>query len=187
MPTMEQFIENARADGPYFITLSVTDWVDVFIRPRYKHIIVDSLEHCRRNKGLDIYAWVLMSNHIHAIVGTHGGEHSVADIIRDFKKFTGRRLMEEIDKNTQESRRKWLLDRFRFAGANDKNIKDYRFWQRGYYPEKIYTQQFFKQKLEYIHNNPVKQEIVAKPEEYIYSSAVNYAGDKGLIDVIITR
>ena len=78
-----------------------------------------------------------------------------------------------------------MLDRFWFVGNNDKKIKNYKFWQDGNNIEQIYTYEFLQQKVNYIHNNPVKQEIVERPEDYLYSSARNYAGLKGLLDVII--
>ncbi len=90
-------------------------------------------------------------------------------------------------KDEHESRREWLLDRFWFAGANDKRIKNYRFWQEGNHVEEIYTMEFLMQKLNYIHQNPVRAEIVARPEDYLYSSALNYAGEKGLLDVEVIR
>lgn len=79
----------------YFITTTVIDWIDIFTRPKYKHIIIQSLEYCQKNKGLKIYAWVLMSNHLHAIVSTDS-EHSVSDIFRDFKKYTSKQIISEL-------------------------------------------------------------------------------------------
>lgn len=70
----------------YFITITVIDWVDIFTRPKYKHIILDSQAYCQQKKGLKIYVWVLMSNHLHMLVSV-GLEHTVADVVRDFKKF----------------------------------------------------------------------------------------------------
>lgn len=175
---------NRVLDELYFITTTVVDWVDIFTRPKYKHIILESLAYCQQQKGLKIYAWVLMSNHLHLIVSA-GAKQSVADIIRDFKKFTSKRILAELEEDPQESRREWMLDRFRFAGANDKKITKYRFWQEGYHPEFICSHDFYRQKLNYIHDNPVRQEVVARQEEYLYSSAVDYAGGKGLIDVIV--
>nr|WP_294476589.1 transposase [uncultured Bacteroides sp.] len=172
---------NRVLDELYFITTTVVDWVDIFTRPKYKHILLDSLTYCQQQKGLKIYAWVLMSNHLHAIVSA-GAEQSVADIIRDFKKFTSKRILEE---DPQESRREWMLDRFRFAGANDKKITNYRFWQDGYHPKFICSHDFYRLKLNYIHDNPVRQEVVARQEEYRYSSAVDYAGGKGLLEAIV--
>lgn len=79
-------------DELYFITSTVVDWVDIFTRPKYKHIILESLVYCQEHKGLKIYAWVLMSNHLHMIVSS-GSQSSVSDILRDFKKFTSRRTV----------------------------------------------------------------------------------------------
>ena len=81
----------------------------------------------------------------------------------------------------------WMLDRFHFAAANDKKLKDYRFWQEGNHVEQLHTGTFFFQKLNYLHQNPVRKEIVAKAEDYLYSSARDYAGMKGLLDVIVVR
>ena len=96
----------------YFTTTTVVDWVDVFTRPLYKHILIESLSYCQKNKGLDIYAWVLMTNHLHMIIGTHDDNTTISDILRDFKKFTNKRIIESITNNDQESRKQWLLDRF---------------------------------------------------------------------------
>mgnify|MGYP002623884987 CR=1 FL=1 len=168
----------------YFTTSTVIDWMDVFTRPVYKRIVVESLKYCQANKGLDIYAWVLMTNHLHMIVGVNGS-YQIGDVLRDFKKFTSKSIAKAIDNNEHESRKEWLMDRCRFRGANDSKIQNYKFWQDGSFVETIYTYDFFKEKLNYIHMNPVRQEIVEKPEEYLYSSARNYYGEKGLIDVIV--
>ena len=173
---------NRIIDEIYFVTTTVVDWVDIFTRPKYKHIIVDSLAYCLREKGLKVYAWVLMTNHLHMIVSTAEG-HCVADIMRDFKKFTSRQVAEALENDLQESRREWILDRMRFAAANDKKITNYRLWQDGYHAELLYTEEFFQQKIDYIHQNPVKMEIVSHPEDYLYSSAKDYAGNKGLLQV----
>ena len=169
----------------HFITTTVVDWIDVFTRPDYKRIVVDSLSFCQLNKGLDIYAWVLMTNHLHMIAGTKESASSMGDVIRDFCKFTSKSVVKAISENPRESRREWMLDRFRFRGANDSKISQFRFWQEGYYSETISSRQFYRQKLEYIHMNPVRQGIVDRPENYLYSSARDYSGERGLIDVIV--
>ena len=169
----------------YFTTSTVVDWVDVFTRPVYKHIILESLAYCQAHKHLDIYAWVLMTNHLHMIVGIRDDGNNVADVLRDFKKFTNKKIVAAIESNEQESRRKWLLDRMSFAGANDHKITNYRFWQEGNHVETINTVEFYRQKLNYVHQNPVRQEIVECPEDYLYSSARDYAGQHGLLDVIV--
>ena len=171
----------------YFTTTTVIDWVDIFTRPIYKHIVIESLAYCQEQKGLEIYAWVLMSNHLHMIIGTQETDIKLSDILRDFKKFTNKKMMVAIESNQQESRKEWILDRCWFAGDNDKKIKKYRFWQEGNHVEQLYSYDFFKQKLDYIHMNPVRQEIVERPEEYLYSSARNYSGMDGLLDVIVVQ
>lgn len=170
----------------YFTTSTVVDWLDVFTRPIYKHILLESLEYCQANKGLDIYAWVLMTNHLHMIVDTSGPD-SIGDVLRDFKKFTSKSIVKAIQENEQESRQEWLMNRFRFRAANDKKVANYKFWQEDNHVETIYSYDFFKQKLDYIHQNPVRQEIVEKAEDYLYSSARNYAGMDGLLNVIVAQ
>ncbi|MGB4413959.1 MAG: transposase [Paludibacter sp.] len=168
----------------YFVTDTVVDWVDIFTRPIYKHIVIESLEYCQEHKGLIIYAWVLMSNHLHAIVGSEG-EAKVSDIWRDFKKFTSKDIIATIKTEISESRSEWMLNRFEYSGKNDKKIKNYRFWQEGNDAQGIYLNEYFEQKLNYIHYNPVKAEIVNSPEDYRYSSAIDYAGGKGLLKVVV--
>jgi REP element-mobilizing transposase RayT len=163
----------------YFLTLTVIDWVDVFTRPEYKYIVIDSLDYCQKNKGLKIYAWCLMSNHLHMIVGTEE-ENNLSDILRDFKKFTSKEIIDKI-KELPESRKEWMLNRFEFAGRFNNKIKDYKFWQDGNEAKEIHTNEFLDQKLDYIHNNPVRAEIVFEPQDYKYSSAIDYSGGKGLL------
>ena len=169
----------------YFTTSTVIDWMDVFTRPVYKHVVVESLRYCQAQKGLDIYAWVLMTNHLHLIAGSNKADTTIGDILRDFKKFTSKGIVKAIQDNDHESRKEWLLDRCWFRGVNDSKITNYKFWQEGNHIETIYSYEFFRQKLDYIHNNPVRQEIVERPKEYLYSSARDYCGDRGLIDVTL--
>ncbi len=177
-------IRNRINEEVYFVTDTVVDWVDIFSRPVYKHVILESLIYCQKQKGLTIYAWVLMTNHFHAIVGSTG-VNKVSDIWRDFKKFTSKEILRTLETDPQESRREWMLNRFEYAGKNDKKIKSYKFWQDGNDAQEIYLNDYFEQKLRYIHENPVKAEIVNNAEDYRYSSAIDYAGGKGLLEVMV--
>ena len=168
-------------EGIYYVTLTVVDWVDVFTRPVYKEILIDSLKYCQIEKGLIIYAWCLMSNHIHMIISAKQ-DNNVSDILRDFKKFTSKRIVKTIKKEL-ESRKDWMLYRFEFAGKFLKRIKNYKFWQDGNHAKQCVTNSFIEEKLSYIHNNPVRAMIVSRPEDYLLSSAINYTGKTGLIDV----
>ncbi len=165
----------------YYLTLTVVEWVDIFSRPVYKHIIVDSLNYCIANKGLKVYCWCLLSNHLHMIAAA-SDEDTLSDILRDFKKFTNKAIINAV-KEVPESRRDWLLNLFWFAGKNEKKIKYYKVWQDGNGAKEIHTTAFPDEKMNYIHNNPVRLELVANPEEYFYSSARDYSGEKGLVNI----
>lgn len=184
MPFVRRNNTNRMVGELSFVTTTVVDWIDIFTRPKYKHIVLDSLAYCQKNKGLVICAWVLMPNHFHAIMRAEG-DVTLAEIIRDFKKFTSQRIVDELTDDTKESRRHWMLDRFHQAGVNSSKIKNYRLWQEGYHVFLLGRHDTYMQKLNYIHNNPVKHEFVAQPEDYLYSSAKDYAGYKGLLDVMI--
>ncbi|NKI28495.1 transposase [Arenibacter sp. 6A1] len=167
-------------DKIHFITSTVIDWIDVFTRIRYRDIVIASLKYCVENKGLILYGYVIMSNHIHLIIQSKDGK--LSELIRDFKKYTAKNIIDSIQKEP-ESRREWMLDRFKKATETHSRNKHYQFWQYGNHAEEIYSNKFMWSKLNYIHMNPVKAGIVKKASQYIYSSASNYENKKGLIDV----
>ena len=164
----------------YFITLTVIDWVDVFTRKEYKDILIDSLKYCIANKGLQVYEFVIMSNHLHAIISSD--KLPLSDIIRDFKKFTAKQIIEQIT-NSNESRKEWLLKKFAFAGAGNSNNKTYQFWQQDYHAIELSYEKMWRQRTDYIHNNPVRAGIVEHPEDYLYSSARFYYNKKCLLEL----
>lgn len=162
-------------NGQHFVTFTVHQWVDVFTRNCYKDIIIESLKHCQKEKGLKIFAWVIMSNHVHLII--QSDFVNLSDIIRDFKKYTASQVVKAIENNPQESRKKWLLWLLK------KEDKIW-FWEEGYHGIEILTKVFYDTKKDYIHENPVRAGIVEKEEEYLYSSAGDYNGSrKGMIDI----
>ena len=140
-------------------------------------------DFCQQKKGLEIYAWVLMSNHLHLLVSAADGFH-LSNILRDFKRHTSTTIIKRIT-TEPESRRKWMMNQFEFSGRYDPKVESYRFWQAGNEPKDVFSAEFIMQKLQYIHDNPVRAELVDYPEHYRYSSAPNYAGQKGLLDVIV--
>ncbi|WP_276497943.1 REP-associated tyrosine transposase [Pontibacter litorisediminis] len=159
--------------GLYFLTMTVVDWVDVFTRPVYKHIIVDALKFCQEKKGLRLHAGVLMSNHLHLIAST-AEDKNLSDILRDFKQFTSRKIVTTIQEEP-ESRRQWLLHRFEFNAKLNPKVRHYKVWQDGNEAKELTSNAFIDQKLNYLHQNPVRAEWVNEPEHYRYSSAGNYA------------
>lgn len=169
----------------HFVTFTVVEWLDVFIRKEYCDIFLESIRYCQKNKGLELYAYCIMSSHVHMIIGRNG-DSKLEDIIRDIKKFTSVKIIEAISNNRVESRKEWLLQKFEAAGKRNSHNTRYQFWQQHNHPIELNTNELLEQKLDYIHDNPVKAGIVLSPEHYYYSSAINYAGlPEKAIDVIL--
>ena len=155
-------------------------WVDIFTRKVYRDITIESLQYCQQQKGLDLIAFVMMSNHIHLIARSKTGD--LSGTIRDFKNFTSRKFLEIVDDKI-ESRSDWMQMVFQYHGKF-KNKQTNQIWTHENHAEQIFSQKFLEQKLAYIHNNPVRAGIVDKPEDYLYSSARNYAGLEGAIEIM---
>ncbi|MCK4569984.1 MAG: transposase [Bacteroidales bacterium] len=170
-------------DKPYFITMTVVGWIDVFTRKNHKLLIVNSLKHCQKYKGLEIFAWCLMPSHFHMIARA-GAKQSLSEILRDFKKYTSKKIVDQIIEE-HESRRNWMLAYFKHSGKYIKRIQEYKVWQDGNHAEIIYSPAFFYNKLNYIHKNPVKDMTVSREEDYWFSSARNYAERDYLLEVIL--
>lgn len=171
--------------GLHFLTFTVVDWMDIFTRPVYKDIIVDSLNYCIREKELEVFSWCLMTNHLHLICRANGSI-TLSEIVRDLKKFTAKSVIAVIA-NENESRKDWLLDRMGWRAKQDKRISNYKFWKpdnHAIYLDKLLPEMLM-QKIEYIHMNPVVAAIVSEPHHYLYSSAIDYAGGKGKLQVSI--
>ncbi len=164
----------------YFLTFQIVGWVDLFTRKVYRDMVIESLKHCQKNKGLNLYAYVIMSNHIHMLALSETGDMS--GFIRDFKSYTSKRFIDYIE-NGNESRKEWLELVFAYHGKLKPKQK-YQIWTHENHAELIYSQKFIEQKVNYIHNNPVKNGLVENPQDYLYSSARNYADLESLIDVI---
>lgn len=169
---------------PHFISFSVVRWIDVFTRIEYREILLDSIKYCMANKGLEVYAWCVMSNHVHMIIGSSRGL-PMQGIMRDLKKYTSRAIVKAIRENIHESRKDWMIWMFEREGQYNPNNEVHQFWQQDNHPIELYSNDVMQQKLDYIHNNPVKAGWVDKPEHYLYSSARDYAGDKGLLDIVL--
>ncbi len=171
----------------FIITFSTLGWVDVFTRKGYCDLFLNSVRYSQKEKGLIVYSWCLMSNHVHMIVSAKHG--NLSDILRDLKGFTSRQILRAI-KNEAESRRECLpagqagmLKIFEAAGERNSNNKIYQFWQQDNHAMEIFSNSFSDQKLQYIHRNPVEAGLVENEEDYLYSSARDYSGKRGLLDI----
>ena len=143
----------------YFVTIQIVDWIDLFSRLDYRNIVIDNLKYCQKEKGLVIYAYVIMSNHIHLII--QAKENNLSNILRDFKSYTSKCLLDRII-NGVESRKEWLLKLFKKAAQSHKRNSQYQVFTHENHAVHLYSDKFIDQKLDYIHDNPVRAGIVKK-------------------------
>jgi len=161
--------------GLYFLTFTVVNWINLFTRPCYNDVVIDSLRFCQEKKVLELYAYCLMSNHLHLIAHA-ADDYALSDIVRDFKKFTSHTLFKMVETNQQESRQKWLSWLFRSEGAFNSNNEVAQIWQQRSHHVELSTEEMVRQRLNYTHLNPVRAGICYQAEDYVYSSASFYAG-----------
>ena len=121
--------------GAYFISFATVNWIDVFTRDAYFWSIIESLDYCRKNKGMELYGYCIMPSHVHLIFRSSSNDPS--GLIRDFKGFTSKKMLQIIEENSQESRKEWMLWMFERAGAKNSNVKHRQFWQQNNQPIEI--------------------------------------------------
>jgi REP element-mobilizing transposase RayT len=167
-------------EGLYFLTFQVVDWVDIFTRQIYRDIVIDSFRYSIENKGFQLFGYVIMSNHVHLIANSSVGK--LSDTIRDIKKYTSKKIFEAIQ-SIHESRREWLLTRFEFNAKKHSRNKNFQLWTHENHAIYLYSLEFIMQKLEYLHQNPVRAGIVVNPEDYLFSSACNYAEMDNILEI----
>ncbi|MDR2653409.1 MAG: transposase [Prevotellaceae bacterium] len=167
-------------DKLHYVTFQVVHWVDVFTRRMYRDIVIDCLAFCQKNKGLEIFAYVIMSNHIHLLIRNEQKE--LSKTIREIKSYTAKKILESVQ-TENESRSEWLLNIFEFSSKRHKRNEKYQLWTHENHSELIYSEKFIEQKINYIHENPVRSGIVTKAEDYLYSSARNYAELENVLDI----
>jgi len=164
----------------YFCTDTVVGWHAVLTSPVYFGAIIESLKYCRMKKGLRLHGYVIMPNHMHTIVSAANG--SLSGIIRDYKRFTSQRISSLLEADGNQR----FLRYFRTVARREGRGNTYKIWQGGSHPELIVSQGFFLQKLNYVHENPVRKGYVDRPEHWVYSSARNYyLNDHSVIHVDI--
>ncbi len=168
-------------DKLYFISFAVINWIDLFVRKEYKEILIESWKYCQKEKDLEIYSWCIMSSHVHMIVGSKG--RPLDKVISEMKSFTSRSLRKAIEEHPGESRKEWMLWMMKRAGLKNGNNKDWQLWQQHNQPIELLTIEMFYQKLQYIHLNPVEAGFVEHEEDFLYSSARDFHGKKGLIEL----
>jgi len=144
------------ASGCYYLTFTVRNWYYVFDRHNRFDILADALRWCGKNKGLTIYAYVFMLNHLH-LVASSG---DIIGFVRDFKKYTSKKLLQNITATEPD-----VLKLFETEGGG------HEFWAKTNMPKAVESENFLFQKVEYIHNNPIRKGYVRRPEHWLWSSA----------------
>ena len=166
--------------GLYYLTFQVVDWIDIFTRQIYRDIVIDSFKYSMENKGFQLFWYVIMSNHIHLIANS--SNERLSDTVGDIKKFTSKKIIKTIQ-SISESRREWLLNRFQFNAKQHSRNENFQVWTHENHAIYLYSPEFIAEKLEYLHQNPVRAGIVVNPEDYLYSSARNYSGLDAVLDI----
>jgi len=165
----------AEPDRPHFLTCTVVEWLPVFTRQDAVQILFDSWTYLQRHDGLRLYGFVVLENHLHAVAQSS----DLPETWSRFKSYTAHRVVDLLKAQGAER----LLKRLRFARKAHRNDREHQFWQEGSHPQVIEDETMLRQKLEYIHQNPVKRGYVDEPGHWRWSSARSYAGREGLIEV----
>lgn len=168
-------------EGLYFISFATVYWIDVFVRDEYFQEMAMSLDHCRRNKGMELYAWCIMSSHLHLVIRSKDGDPSA--LVGNMKRYTSNRLRKLLDENPTESRKEWICWMQERAASKSSNVEKRQFWQHHNKPIALWSDEVIQQKIDNIHNNPVEAGFVWEPWHWKYSSAIDYSGGKGVIEI----
>ncbi len=160
---------------PYFLTCTVVNWIPLFTRPATTQIILDSLAYLQQQQRLTLYGYVMLENHLHLVA--QAGD--LSNEISSFKSYTAKMLIRYL----QEKQVTRILDQLAFCKKRHKTDRQYQLWQEGSHPQLMQNKTVLRQKLEYIHNNPVTRGYVDDPVHWRYSSARNYANVEGLLAV----
>ncbi len=173
-------------EGAYFISFSVIKWINLFEEEEYINILLDTLRYSQQNKGMEIYAWCIMTNHVHLVFRSISGIKP-DQLVGDLKRFTSNNILKSIKSKPNEGRNKWILEQFSKAAEKSSNVKHFQLWQHTNHPIEIWSNKFIRQKINYTHKNPVAGGLVKYPDDYKYSSAKDYCGEKGLLDNIVIQ
>jgi REP element-mobilizing transposase RayT len=156
---------------PHFCTITVLDWTPVFIEARHIDPLIESLSFCRAHKGLQLFAYVVMPNHLHVIAAAD----DLPAVMRDFKRFTSRTVHDRLVADGRETALAWLE---RGAQRARRERGEFSLWQDGFHPQEISSPGVLTEKLRYLHENPVRKHLVATPEDWYYSSAAWHTGKR---------
>ncbi len=175
--------------GLYFVSFATVNWLDVFTRQIYFNVLAESVSYCRKEKSMELYCYCFMPSHtcpersrrVHLIF--RSSKEDPSGLLRDFKSYTAKKVIEAIESNPQESRKEYLLWFFERAAKKKSNVSKYQFWQHHNKPIELWSEKVIKQKIDYIHNNPVVSGFVTNAIDWKYSSARNFQDDNTVLEI----
>jgi putative transposase len=162
-------------DAPYFMTMTVNHWLPVFTRPDTVDIVLDSWRWLQQHEDFRLHGYVILENHLHLVARST----DISANIKRSKSYTARKIIDYL----QQRNVRGLLDLMALFKRVHKAESTYQFWEEGSHPQRIESETVMRQKLDYMHHNPVKRGFVDLPEHWRWSSARDYAGQPGLIDI----
>jgi len=168
-----------KSSSIYYMTITVVEWLTIFQDASILQIIVDALNYAIQEKKLIVYGYCIMPNHLHIIANTEDPIF-LKDVMRNFKRFTSRKITAAfIEKSDDWSQ--YCISYFKVCGKFHRKNIEYKVWKDGNHAIELYSSKFYHQKLNYIHQNPVRARLVERPEEWVYSSAIDYLGGKSVL------
>ena len=160
---------------PHFMTCTILHWLPLFTNKNSVQIIIDSLSYLQQSDNLKIYSYVILENHLHLIAQSG----NITITIQKFKSYTAYKLLELLKKNNAQT----LLQQLSFHKKAHRKENSYQVWEEGFHPKLIQSDIMMKEKIEYIHNNPIKRGYVEEAQHWRYSSAKDYLGINGLLKI----
>lgn len=160
---------------PYFMTCPIVGWLPVFTRPAAAQIVFDSWKYLQANRGVIIFAYVILENHLHWIAKMPDPAKDAGD----FKSFTARKIIDFLIERKETS----LLEQLAQHKNELRLDRPFQLWQEGSHPVVVETTSMMEQKVTYIHSNPLRRGYVSDPTHWMYSSARNYAGLSAPIEI----
>jgi putative transposase len=161
-------------EGLYFVSFATVNWIDVFI-------LTDSLNYCSGHLGMEVFCWCIMPSHVHLIF--RAKDNNPSQLLGRFKEYTSKQISKAIEQNAIESRKEWILWMMKRAGTKNSSVSKIQFWQHHNKPIELWSIEVIEQKVHYIHENPVKSGFVLQAEHWKYSSASDYCGATGLVQM----
>jgi REP element-mobilizing transposase RayT len=163
-----------KPENLYFVTTTTAGRAPIFHRDLIKRILVDGLYHLHAVDRNDLFAFVIMPNHVRFILRCRADD-PLQDVVRDFKANTTRLIVRQFAAEDDREVLKVLVD-----AVQRPDRQQYKVWEDGYFAKEVFSADFLRQKLDYIHNNPLQPQwqLVNEPEDYIWSSARFYLSNQ---------